>query len=305
MDILMSYPNFKRFAGELIEYFDEVCGDYQGELRDSSKQIIDLTEQITQFIQREKAYITEIEENKKNIESLTRQNDTYIVSIDEMRHKHRRDLDESSRTKNDFSLIQAMSKENADLKRENKILESQLKSIRMKSPIIPPPTEPKKLVLIKKKKPVVPIEHVSLPEETTIVTVEPIVQPEEKPIITVEPIVQPEEKPIITVEPIVQPEEKPSIIVEPIIQPEEKPIVTVEPIVQPEEKPIVTVEPIVQPEEKPLDRKTLSKIKIKGVIYFITKAYNENNELTLYECLDGNPGRFIGNKNKSGVYVFA
>jgi uncharacterized coiled-coil protein SlyX len=48
---------------------------------------------------------------------------------------------------------------------------------------------------------------------------------------------------------------------------------------------------------------SLGKIKYKGKLYYIDKLPNENGEYCVYECLNNQPGRIVGQKGPDGKYV--
>lgn len=71
-----------------------------------------------------------------------------------------------------------------------------------------------------------------------------------------------------------------------------------EPVIPPE----VPDESQVQQLPPPV-RSSLNKVKIKGIIYFLTKTANDDQEHILYECNEGEIGQIIG-KKKDNKYVF-
>lgn len=63
--------------------------------------------------------------------------------------------------------------------------------------------------------------------------------------------------------------------------------------------PTQTLSPASSSKSEPV----VSKIKIKGIIYFISKQPDSNQEYTLYECNDGSIGVVVGRKTKQNQYI--
>jgi hypothetical protein len=49
---------------------------------------------------------------------------------------------------------------------------------------------------------------------------------------------------------------------------------------------------------------SLTKIKLKGTLYYLAKQPNENGDCLVYECLGSQAGIVVGTKNKDGKYTF-
>jgi hypothetical protein len=62
----------------------------------------------------------------------------------------------------------------------------------------------------------------------------------------------------------------------------------------------VVVEPVVIP------KSSVTKIKLRGIIYYLSKASNELGEYNVYEYLEDQKdrvGRQVGRKNKDNKYI--
>jgi hypothetical protein len=66
----------------------------------------------------------------------------------------------------------------------------------------------------------------------------------------------------------------------------------------------MVVSELVVPEPQQVDRKTVSKIRIKGTIYYITKIPNDVGDYLIYELLDDSVGRQIGRKTRENKCIF-
>jgi len=394
---MTSYPSFKKFALELIDYVDALHFEYEEEINMLKRKIDELS-------QKEKKYISDICESKQFINQVTQQND---ININELNIKHKIEMDDMAKIKHNVPLIQSLSKENSELKRDIKSLESQLKlaknrnlpqnptssivknkdiptihikkfSIKAKNvpietkledkldEIIPKPKEVKsdklenvetnkleivetnksenvetdKLEIVETNKSenvetnksenveTNKLENVETNKSENVGTDKLEVETNKSENVETDKLeVETDKLKELETNKLELETDKLKIVTDKLseVTPKSK---EVNPYklkdVETNKLDKIIPEPqgvkfdkledntdkletfkleIIKNET--LDKKTLSKIKIRGIVYYITKIPNEQDEFALYECINNYPKNQVGKKNKDGMYVFS
>jgi len=246
--------------------------------------------------------LEEFSEHEKHLlavhdQTILELNKTHDEEITKLKLLHEKAFEIQSSSMTNFTMVQSMSKENAENKRNLTIANEQIKSLK------------KQVTDLQSKQPHPPISKLKLDVKKNITLLQnsqPSTQEKHVQQSTIEQPIETPQQPVQPAETTQQPAETPQ---QPAETPQQ-PIETPQQPIETSQQPIETPQQLVQPEQKNGNvsanaNKMFTKIKVKGVSYLMEKPSPKSPECMIYNCIDGNPGAIIGFKSSDGKYHFS